>query len=122
MRSPKLLSALFFSSVALVVVHRLAIHYSLYWRISWFDNLSHVLGGVSIGFFAAWVYAARGFPIRISVCALAAFAIGIECEIFEYVEQFPVSPFMSYPLDTVKDLCVDTLGAVSAAILARRLA
>ena len=121
MPAPRLLLAQGAALIALVTVHRIALHYFLYWRIFWFDNVAHLLGGISVGLFVAWVSTTRGFPIYIPLCTLGAFAIGVEWEIFGYVERFPISPFMSYPLDTAKDLLMDAMGGALAAILARRL-
>ena len=117
----KILSVSLIAFVALISAHGAALHYYLYWRIFWFDNVSHLLGGLTVGLFIAWLYTVRSLPIGILPCMFVAFAIGAEWEVYEYVSRFPISPFMSYPLDTAKDLLMDVIGGAMAWIVARRL-
>jgi hypothetical protein len=91
-----------------------------YSTISWFDIPAHIFGGLWAGFFALWVGRHVGYRLSIVQCVLCAFAIGVGWEIFEYVTHTGGSPFMSYPVDTAKDLFDDVIGGAIAAYFARR--
>lgn len=108
--------ALQFLVAVLIVV--LDIHFGIdqmyFWSVWWWDVLMHVLGGVWAGLFGAWCMRTLGYRVSLSGCVLAAFSIGLAWEIFEYVFDIGGSVFMSYPVDTAKDIIDDSIGGILA--------
>lgn len=96
--------------------------YQLSYRIFWWDSFEHFLGGVCIGFFGLVV--AEVFRIRkhrlIWVLSFVLFA-GLAWEVMEYVSNLTDSPFMSYSMDTFKDLVLDCLGGYVAAKIGHKM-
>ena len=78
----------------------------------------HFLGGVWAGLFAAWLLQRYKKRFLIIQCAAIALSIGVCWEIFEFAFGIGGSLFMSYWADTIKDLCMDTLGGVVAGAIA----
>lgn len=94
----------------------------LYWTHWWWDIPLHVLGGLWAGLFGAWVLTIFDTRSSLTRCVLAAFLLGTTWEVFEYgVFGANASPFMSYPLDTAKDLFNDVLGGLVAGLLVERM-
>jgi uncharacterized membrane protein YjdF len=89
-----------------------------YFNIWWWDIPTHFLGGVWAGLFAAWILRKYAKGNLILQCAAIALAIGIGWEIFEYAFGIGGSIFMGYWADTIKDLCMDTLGGAAAGAVA----
>jgi uncharacterized membrane protein YjdF len=90
----------------------------LYYTIWWWDIPAHFLGGLWAGFFAAWMLHKYKGTFLIVQCAAIALSIGVCWEIFEFTFGIGGSAFMPYWVDTVKDLCMDTLGGALAGALA----
>src|SRR3989344_86147 len=111
MSAGRILLAQFLAALLLAVFTWITISYSLYWRIWWLDIPMHFLGGMWAVLFAAWFFARRGEPFPLLWCLGFAFVIGIVWEIFEYVEGIILPQYLSYTVDTVKDICMDILGA-----------
>ncbi len=65
----------------------------------------------------------RMFGIRRTFvqCILIALVVGVAWEIFEYIFDIGGSNFMSYQLDTVKDLFDDMIGGAIAGYIAKKL-
>lgn len=40
--------------LAIIAMHAVAVYFSLYWIVWWFDNVMHFLGGIWMSFFAVW--------------------------------------------------------------------
>ncbi|OGG57710.1 hypothetical protein A2853_00550 [Candidatus Kaiserbacteria bacterium RIFCSPHIGHO2_01_FULL_55_17] len=121
MQGQRILWAQLLTVFALALLTWLAIGYSLYWRFWWFDIPMHILGGVWAGFCAAWLLARRDEIFSLVLCIVFALAVGIGWEIFEYSEGIAMPQYLSYPLDTVKDIFMGLLGASLAFLIARRL-
>ena len=96
--------------------------YELSYRIFWWDSFEHTLGGVCMGFFGLVV--AEVFRIRkhrlVWVLAFVLFA-GVAWEIMEYVSNLTDSPFMSYQMDTFKDIVLDCIGGYIATRIGHRM-
>jgi len=85
----------------------------LYWKYLWLDIPMHFLGGfASAVFLIGLLYRRR--PLLLAV-AIVAIAVG--WEVFEYVFRLPRDP--NYAFDTLLDLVMDTIGAISAYVIAR---
>jgi hypothetical protein len=102
-----------------VFLYHLGIEDRFFWRFWWYDIPMHILGGMWAALAIAWVVSWWGTRISFSQFILAAFAIGAGWEVFEYVLGIAGSPFMSYPVDTAKDLVDDCIGGALAYLLSR---
>ena len=116
---------LFLQAIVLIVIAVLDIYFGLeqryFWTISWWDIPLHILGGLWAGLFVVWTSLILNIRVSILRCVLLALAIGAGWELFEYVAQLGGSVFMSYPLDTVKDLFNDMVGGAIAGYIAKKL-
>ena len=116
-------------AMALVVVALVAfldiylgIDKGYFWTIWWWDILEHMLGGVALGLAGAWAMLGMGKRPTLAVCLGAAFVVGIMWEIFEYVVfGTGAGIFMSYPLDTLKDVLDDCIGGFTAGLFVTRV-
>lgn len=80
----------------------------LYWHFWWYDVMMHFIGGFAIAsfFFIFTNNWKRSF--------VAMLFVAIGWEIFEYLFNIEVLEGLKYTLDTIKDLCMDSLGAFLA--------
>lgn len=101
-------------AVALTYLQSEAILNFLYWRYDWFDNLMHLLGGVTIGVFLIGLLAKR----RMGAYGGLLIVLFVSWEVFEYV--FGIPRESNYALDTASDLVLDMLGAFIAYLAARK--
>ena len=121
MQGQRILWAQLLTAFILAAFTWFAIWFFLYWRFWWFDIPMHILGGVWAGLCAAWLLARRDENFSLAWCIGFTLAVGVGWEIFEYSEGIAMPQYLSYPLDTVKDIFMDLLGAVLAFLIARRL-
>src|SRR3989344_6987032 len=120
MQGIRLLLAQFFAILVLAVVMWVAVWFSLYWRVWWLDIPMHLFGGVWAALCAAWFFARRKEALSLVWCLVFALTIGVVWEIFEYVEGIAAPQYLSYSIDTAKDILMDLLGAVLGWIIARK--
>jgi hypothetical protein len=113
MRSKWFLAALLLCTL-LAVLNEWAQSDSLYWKWIWFDIPMHFLGGLST---SAFVIAFFG-KHRPRLFILSMICVFVGWELFEYLFKLPQPA--NYPLDTAKDLVMDTLGAILAYVSARK--
>ncbi len=99
----------------LLAVHGVALEYALYWRYAWFDTVSHLLGGLTAGLAIAWYMERSGRTPNLLAPTLGALVIGI-C--WEFVDTTDALREANYVLDTSSDLLMDSLGGLSAALIA----
>ncbi len=107
--------------IALVVVlHGVAVAYSLYWRLSWFDNFPHFFGGMFVSLLCVWLWFFSGYMGTHSlprprtlflITVLCALAIGVGWEVFERLIGLTWSP-EGYWFDTRSDVLADVIGGV----------
>jgi hypothetical protein len=83
--------------------------------------ITHLLGGLWAGFFAAWLFALRGRKPSIIACVVAALTLGIVWELFEVVADLNFVEAPAYMSDTLSDLLMDMLGGFLGGILSFRL-
>jgi len=101
-------SALFWLLLAAYLFSLEKGYFFVYW---WWDIPMHVIGGVLAGLIGAWCALALGHPHPFRAAILGALVLGIGVEIAEYAFGFTYSPWMSYSVDTAKDLVDDLIGA-----------
>ena len=121
MKGIRLLIAQLLIVFLLTVLMWVAIWQVLYWRLWWFDIPMHVLGGVWAAVCASWLLARRGETAPLLWCLVFALAVGVTWEVFEYSEGIAFPQYLSYPIDTAKDLVMDLAGAVLGWLLAGKL-
>ena len=116
---------LFLQAIVLVVIAVLDIYFGLeqryFWTISWWDIPLHILGGLWVGLFGAWALLILNIRVSVMQCIMAALLIGGAWELFEYAAGLGGSVFMSYRLDTAKDLFDDMVGGAIAGYIAKKL-
>lgn len=121
MSARRLLFAQLFVLLPLTLATWAAVTYVLYWRIWWIDFPLHILGGAWAGLCGAWVTAEGGKRPTLLTCLLFTLFAGVAWEIFEYSEGLTMPQYMSYSLDTMKDLLMDLLGGFGGWLVAGRL-
>ena len=113
----KLLVVILALSVLVTFLHLTALRYALYYVVPWFDVGMHFLGGALVALMGVWC--ARFFLFGeaipgkhiLLIVLVAAGVIGVLWEVFEYFTGLRTA--YNYPLDTLKDLIMDLLGAMS---------
>ncbi len=117
--------------VFIFLLHSLALYYSLYWRIWWFDNVLHFLGGAWLALVVAWFvfFSKRAKNIRLPtlffLLAAVSFAalVGVGWELFEFCVDFLTGKGVAVGLnqaglqDTMGDLFFDLLGGLFAGLV-----
>ena len=85
-----------------LILHTLGIEAKLYWEYWWFDIVTHALGGLLIGLFAALLFERHRLPIIYTVLII----IIIGWEVFEilFAGVNPNTP--GYEFDTVLDMII----------------
>lgn len=79
----------------------------------------HILGGLWVGLATAWLLGFLGFRLSFVQIVLASFVVGVSWEMFEYVLDIGGSAFMSYQLDSIKDVFDDIVGGALAGWIVR---
>ena len=126
MKRYSLLSAALALSLLLAAINIVAISFYLYWTLWWFDNMMHFLGGFTLGFFAIYFFSSSISSGKISLTKglvlsfIGVMTIAVAWEVFEYVTGQTVST-EAYPLDVLHDLISDTLGALLALSISKRI-
>lgn len=105
----------FFVLALVALINLTGIAFSLYWRLWWYDIPPHLLGGVAAALTAMWFETLLRGRIRFSLCIILVLMIGIAWELFEF--SFALTSFPRDTADTIKDLAVDTLGALMTLLL-----
>lgn len=116
---------LFFSGVAVffvlltIYVHGLVT--GLFFRLWWWDTPLHILAGVLAGLIGMWFFVIFGRRVSYAASLCGAILLGALVEVTEFALGFTYSPFMSYPVDTLKDMCNDAIGGFIVAYLVLQL-
>lgn len=109
-----------FGLIALIaILHILAIELYFYWALWWFDVLIHFLGGLWIGLSVLWFVFLSGYVTRFQLqytnalilTLLSIIVVAVGWEVFEFFVENPLEE--NYVFDTITDLIMGTLGALS---------
>lgn len=108
--------------LVIFLLNGIAVAFSLYWLIWWFDMPMHFLGGVWVAGMTLWYFAASkprvSFGKALGVAILSVTVVGGLWEIFEFgVDRMIVVPERYDMIDTSSDMLFDILGALCAAIV-----
>jgi hypothetical protein len=120
------ITTLFLSSLIVFLLHSLAVKYSLYWIIGWYDIPMHFLGGFTIGVLSLFLFFTSGYikstyelrenkQVVFVVSFLFTLVISLGWELLELF--FGLSDVMIDRADTVLDLIMDTLGFLTSYLL-----
>ena len=118
----KLFISLFVLIALIALLHILAIEYSLYFFLWWFDLLIHFLAGLWVSGLSLWIYFRSGYikkPVQnmmraFIVAATSIVVISVSWKFYEIIIGVPIEK--DYVQDTVVDLIMDTLGALAGFI------
>ena len=94
------------------------VEHSFFWIYPHWDVPTHILAGLTIGFWAAAVSSRYKLPPRRAAFFIIglAFAVGVAWELWEAIEGVG-GGYGGYWFDTVKDLCDDAAGGFVALVL-----
>lgn len=116
---------LFFSGVAVfgvtLVLYIIGLAKGFVLTLWWYDIPLHVLGGMLAGLIGMWFFAIFGRRASYTAALCGAIVLGILVEVAEFSLGLTYSPFMSYPVDVLKDLCNDVIGGLIAAYTISRV-
>jgi magnesium-transporting ATPase (P-type) len=117
----RILKTLFVLIWVLALTHMSAEYYYLYWRLGWFDILTHFLGGLWLGIASIWLLYFSGYVRKPQIPGNGAFLtslfagllIGIVWELYEYVvwQWSGLGIPINYIPDTTLDLLMDFIGS-----------
>ncbi len=114
---PKFLFSLIFF---IAIVNTLAVTFSWYWRIPWFDMPMHFLGGLFVGSVALWFYSQsveRRYLRALLVSIGAVLMVGGLWEVFEFSVDTIVSVSeQNGIIDTLSDIIFDIIGGTMAVV------
>lgn len=124
MKAGHVLKMLFLLTYLLLMLHIGAEIFHWYWIFSWFDILTHFLGGICVGLGTLWFFFMSGYIKKLPWSGRSGLlytfvgvgVIGVGWEFYEvFMHILFHNPFdRGYLLDTATDLAMDTLGAVLA--------
>lgn len=105
-------------SIIFALLHNVALALSLYWTTGWFDMVMHTFGGVIGSLLVLYVLkqlniTGQTLPRKLLVflfVVMSVLAVGAIWELWEIFAGF-TDPFTDM-VDTISDLCMDTLGAI----------
>ncbi len=117
----KLLNRLAISIIVLALINALAVYFSWYSLVWWFDMPMHFLGGISVFYLSAmlWRSALKRVPVWrfLYEAVITAVLIGVLWEALElYLYLHYGSPNFIL-LDSFSDVCFDLAGALFAAYM-----
>lgn len=113
---------IFIIIAVIAALHLSALQFYLYWRLWWFDILTHFLGGLWVAMFFLWLFFQFGFTNiikndkenNLKVALLSSLALGLAWEVFEYYFGITFINTPGYVFDTVMDISLDTIGGFVA--------
>jgi hypothetical protein len=106
------------AAAALAVWYAVGMREFLFWRLWWYDIPAHFMGGLVIALVLGCLIRGR---ISLSKAIVLALVVGIGWEVFERYFGLGGNVFMSYALDTTKDMLMDGVGGMAGYFAVRRL-
>lgn len=116
------LTELVLIAIVVAVLHQMALSFSLYWTLDWYDIMMHFLGGVWVGFGTLFIFFTSGLvkitqrikePLLILlILILAVLVVGLTWELWELFTG--LSNIIEDLGDTILDLIMDVIGGVAA--------
>ena len=109
-----LLLALFAASL-MVVLHDIGTERAWYWTYQWFDIITHLLGGFSLGLLAALLYGKMNRSTVFALTTVLLLVIG--WEVFEVLFVGTAVGDVWYGVKTIKDVVVGLVSAYVAVMV-----
>lgn len=106
-----------FTASLTVVLHSIGTEHNWYWSYPWFDVITHLLGGFSLGLLTALVYRNKKQATVLSLGTVLVFIIG--WEVFEILFVSMPTEELWYSVSTTKDVLVGLGGAYAAMMLCK---
>ena len=106
--------------ISLFIFHYIGMKYFLYIKISWYDIMAHIMGGMAIFLSLYWcmkTYFNDNYILNNTwLIIIITIIIGVLWEVMEWYFDITIAPVntLVYKIDTIKDLLDDTLGAIIA--------
>ena len=116
-RMQVLLFALFTASLT-VVLHGIGTEHNWYWTYPWFDVITHLLGGISLGSLTMLVYRDKKRSVALSLGTVLVLVIG--WEVFEVLFVNMPTEELGYSIGTAKDMIVGLGGAYAAMMFCKK--
>lgn len=114
-------------AVLLSVMNQIALEYSLFWQIWWYDIPMHFLGGLVLGSTFMWFFGSlqeqKHLFSSLAVIVSVLFSVlicGALWELYEYVFNLTYNPHFGYVFDTTKDMFMDMFGALAVLLFYKR--
>jgi len=109
-------------SVIALILHIIASIYHLYWSIYEFDSVVHFFAGAGLSAFFLWLYFFSGFfgPQKrnltkfLLISILGTMLAAVSWEVYEFIFKQTMVQKADYAYDTMMDLTMSFLGALSA--------
>lgn len=105
-------------SIAVLVLHLLALKFFLYWSIWWFDIVVHLLAGALTSIFFLWIFrkffSRKKFPSFIFLSVIFSLTVALLWEVFEFMTGITFSS-SNYVLDTSLDVLMTVVGGLFGA-------
>lgn len=129
MTKKKLFISLSFLLYVVAALQMLALYFFWYWSYWWYDIMMHFLAGLWVGGMVLWVYFFSGktkVPRSIQKSYLymmalgVTFLVGLSWELFEFSLDTLIVFQQNDLADTMSDLGMDTLGALTASFYVAR--
>ena len=116
------MQALLFALLAaslMVILHDVGTERSWYWTYQWFDIITHLLGGFSLGLLAALLYGKTNNSLILALATVLLLIIG--WEVFEVLFVGTEVGDVWYGVKTMKDVVVGLVSAyVAVSVYERR--
>ena len=122
MGKQKILYSSAFVLIVVAFVNYFGCKFDLYWTYRWLDIPVHMLGGLSVGLAALWLWVhsmhlkvVKTFRMKaLGVVIFSILLVGISWELFELWGGITDMSDKGYWFDTIKDLLDDSVGAMIA--------
>jgi len=113
----------------LSILDRIAFRYFLYWRLSWFDIVMHLIGGLAVGLLSGWAYLEqiqkseekKVISWRGILVFNLSFAVVVTI-LWEFFELWADRIVRFSPLDSLKDVLVGIIGSLLAGLIIGKIA
>ena len=112
-----LLLALFTASLT-AVLHSIGTEHNWYWVYQWFDIVTHLLGGFSLGLLTALLYRKTNKCMILALGTVLILVIG--WEVFEVLFLATETGDVWYGAKTMKDVVVGLVGAYAAVVVCKK--
>ena len=98
-----------------VILHTIGTENHWYWTHRWFDIITHLLGGLSLGLLATALFTKTEKYALLTIAAVLPLVVG--WEVFEVVFVGINPGSVAYNIETARDILISMLGACGAILI-----